>query len=49
MYTSLRLEGKQEPKLGTVWLPFLKVFSGIVGYNDPKWESIRTCMEVRVF
>ena len=44
MYKSLRLEEKQEPKLGTAWVPFLKVFSNIVGHNDPKWGSIRECM-----
>ena len=48
MYKSLRLEEKQEPKLGTAWVPFLKVFSNIVGYNDPKWGSIRKCMAGRV-
>ena len=37
MDTSLRLEVKQEPKLGTAWLPFLKVFSEILGHNNPKW------------
>ena len=41
MYTRQRLEAKQEPKLGTAWLPFLKIFSDIVGYSDPKSESIR--------
>ena len=48
MYTSLGLETKSEPKLGTIWLSFLKVFSDIVT-NDPKWESIRKCMAGRVF
>ena len=41
MYRRLRLEAKPESKLGTTWLGFLKVFSDIVGYNDPKWKGIR--------
>ena len=49
MYTSLGLETKSEPKLGTIWLSFLKVFSDIVGSNDPKWESISKRMAGRVF
>ena len=48
MYTRLRLDTKPEPKLGTAWLPSLKVFSHIVGYYDLKWKSIRKSMAERV-
>ena len=48
MYTRLRLDTKPEPKLGTAWLPSLKVFSHIVGYYDPKWKGIRKSMAERV-
>ena len=48
MYRRLRLETKPGRKLGTVWLPSLKVFSQIVGYYDPKWKGIRKSMAERV-